>query len=96
MKSTETTTTRLSTKGQLILPKAIRQRRKWEAGTRLSVEDTSDGVLINIAKPEPVFPPTRFADVAGCLKYDGPPMTLDDMDRAITAEVRARHARGRY
>ena len=36
-------TTTVSTKGQVILPKAIRQRRDWDAGTRLLVEETPEG-----------------------------------------------------
>jgi AbrB family looped-hinge helix DNA binding protein len=86
-------TTTVSTKGQVMLPKAIRQRRKWEAGTRLVVEDTPDGVLLKAA---PVFAPTRPEDVAGMLAYRGPPKTLEEMDGAITAEVERRNARGRY
>ena len=39
-------TTTISTKGQLILPKAIRDRLQWDAGTRLAVEHTADGVLL--------------------------------------------------
>ena len=35
MAAVETLTTTVSTKGQVILPKAIRQRRNWAAGTRL-------------------------------------------------------------
>lgn len=34
----------LSTEGQLIFPKTIRDQRRWAAGTRLIVEDTPDGV----------------------------------------------------
>ena len=93
MPSAEGLTTTVSTKGQVILPKAIRQRRKWEAGTRLVVEDTPDGALLKAA---PVFAPTRPEDVAGMLAYRGPPKTLDEMDAAIMAEVKRRHARGRY
>ena len=89
----ETLTTSVSTKGQVILPKAIRDRRNWPAGTRLVVEETPDGVLL---KPAPVFAPTRPEDVAGMLAYRGPPKTLEEMDAAITAEVKRRRARGRY
>jgi len=89
----ERATTTVSTKGQVILPKAIRQRRKWGPGTRLIVEETPDGVL---RKPAPFFPPTRPEDVAGMLAYDGPPKTIEEMDAAITAEIKRRHARGRY
>jgi AbrB family looped-hinge helix DNA binding protein len=93
MPKAERLATTVSTKGQVILPKAIRQRRNWAAGTRLVVEDTPDGVLLNAA---PVFASTRPEDVAGILAYRGPPKTLEEMDAAITAEVKRRHARGRY
>jgi AbrB family looped-hinge helix DNA binding protein len=83
----------LSTKGQVILPKVIRQRRHWEPGIRLLVEDTPDGVLLKAA---PVFAPTRPEDVAGMLAYGGPPKTMEEMDAAITAEVKRRRANGRY
>lgn len=93
MAAVETLTTTVSTKGQVILPKTIRQRRHWEPGTRLVVEDTPDGVLLKAA---PVLAPTRPEDVAGMLAYRGPPKTLEEMDAAITAEVTRRRARGRY
>ena len=86
-------TTTVSAKGQVILPKAIRERRNWAPGTRLVVEDTTDGVLLKAA---PVFAPTRPEDVAGMLVYRRPPKTLAEMDAAITAEVTRRRARGRY
>jgi AbrB family looped-hinge helix DNA binding protein len=93
MPVSESATTTVSTKGQVILPKAIRERRQWRPGTRLVVEDTPDGVLL---KPAPFFPPTRPEAVYGMLKYSGPPKTIEEMDAAITAEGKRRHARGRY
>jgi AbrB family looped-hinge helix DNA binding protein len=93
MNSPEVLTTVLSTKGQVILPKAIRQKRQWDAGTRLVVEETSDGVLLRAA---PVFAPARFEDVRGSLAYDGPPKSIEEMDAGIVVEVRRRHGRGRY
>jgi AbrB family looped-hinge helix DNA binding protein len=86
-------TTTVSTKGQVILPKAIRERRNWAPGTRLVVEETAAGVLLKAA---PVFTRTRPEDVAGMLAYRGQPKTLEEMDTAITAEVKRRRARGRY
>jgi AbrB family looped-hinge helix DNA binding protein len=93
MAAVEKSTTTVSTKGQVILPKAVRQRRNWAAGTRLVVEDTPEGVLLRAAS---VFAPTRPEDVAGMLAYRGPPKSLKEMDAAITAEVKRRRARGRY
>lgn len=86
-------TTVVSTKGQVILPKAVRDRRGWKPGTKLTVEETPEGILL---KPEPLFPPTTLDQVYGCLKWDGPPISIEEMDEAITAEVLERHARGRY
>ena len=43
MAAVETLTTTVSTNGQVIRPKAIRQRRHWEPGTRMVVEDTPEG-----------------------------------------------------
>jgi AbrB family looped-hinge helix DNA binding protein len=93
MATLETATTTVSTKGQVILPKAIRDRRKWGPGTRLVIEETADGVLLKAA---PIFAPTRPEDVFGMLRYSGPAKTIEEMDAGIEAEVKRRHARGRY
>lgn len=85
--------TTLSTKGQVILPKSIREQRGWSPGTRLVVEEIPQGVLL---KEERMFPETRPEDVFGMLKYDGPPVSIEDMDKAIEIEVKRRHALGRY
>jgi AbrB family looped-hinge helix DNA binding protein len=90
MASAEKLTTTVSTKGQVILPSAIRQRREWRAGTRLTVEETADGVLL---KPAPVFSETRPQDVFGMLPHKGKPKTLEEMDAGVLAEARRRHAR---
>ena len=39
-------TTRLSSKGQIILPKSIRASHQWEPGVEFAVEDTPEGVLL--------------------------------------------------
>jgi AbrB family looped-hinge helix DNA binding protein len=85
-------TTVLSTKGQLILPKAVREQRHWGPGTRLVVEETAEGVLL---KPAAAFGPTKPSDVYGCLR-SGPPKSLDEMEASIPQETRRRHARNRY
>jgi AbrB family looped-hinge helix DNA binding protein len=89
----EKLTTVLSTKGQVILPKAIRDQRHWEAGTRLMVEQTADGVLLRAAS---IFAPTRPEEVFASLAVSGAPKTLDEMNAGIAAEAKRRHARHRY
>jgi AbrB family looped-hinge helix DNA binding protein len=83
-------TTTVSTKGQVILPKVIRQRREWDAGTRLLVEETPEGVLL---KPAPAFAETRPEDVFASLPYSGKPKTLKEMEAGVLAEAKRRHAR---
>lgn len=90
MAATEKLTITVSTKGQVILPSAIRQRRDWSAGTRLTVEETADGVLL---KPAPAFVETRPEDVFGALPYKGKPKSIAEMDAGVLAEARRRHAR---
>ena len=91
MSMAERLTTTVSTKGQVILPKAIRRALRWEAGTRLTVENTPEGVLL---KPEPVFAETRLEEVFGCLAYQGTPKTLEEMDAGVLTEAKRRHAGG--
>jgi AbrB family looped-hinge helix DNA binding protein len=80
-------TTTVSTKGQVILPKAIRQQRCWDAGTQLIVEDTDEGVLLKAA---PLFASTEVDAVFGSLAYSGNPKTIEEMEAAIAAEARRR------
>lgn len=89
MARAENLTTTVSTKGQVILPSAIRQRREWGAGTRLTIEETAEGVLL---KPAAAFAETRPEDVFGALRWKGKPKTLEEMDAGVLAEARRRHA----
>jgi AbrB family looped-hinge helix DNA binding protein len=80
-------TTKLSSKGQVVLPRAIRAAKAWAPGQALAVVSTAEGVLL---KPIKAFKETRFEDVAGCLRYKGKAKTLEEMDAAVAAEARRR------
>lgn len=80
-------TTVLSTKGQVILPKAIREERHWGVGTQLTVENTPEGVLLRAA---PAFPETHVDAVFGSLRHSGAALSIEDMDAAIQREARRR------
>lgn len=75
-------TTKLSSKGQVIIPKQFRQAHRWETGQELVVIDTGDGVLL---RPKTPFATSTLDDVASCLRYEGKPKTLNDMEEAIAA-----------
>lgn len=72
--------TKLSTKGQLIIPKDVRDRHGWTPGTELIVEDLGHSVVI---RSPAAVKPTTLKDVLGCLEYSGRPKTLAEMEKAI-------------
>ncbi len=77
-------TTRLSSKGQVIIPKPLRTSHHWEAGQELIVEDFGDGILL---KPKTPFKETTIKDVASYLKFSGKAKSLEDMDAAISKGI---------
>jgi AbrB family looped-hinge helix DNA binding protein len=85
--------TRLSTKGQIILPKGIRDSRAWGPGTEFTVEEMGEGILL---RPAAHFPDTNLAEVTGCLRSKRKSKTPAQMRAAIGREVMRRHDRGRY
>jgi len=86
-------TTRLSTKGQIVLPNSIRTSRAWGPGTEFTVEETADGVLL---RPAGRFPTASLDEVAGCLRSGRKPTTPARLREAMGREVNRRHDRGRY
>jgi AbrB family looped-hinge helix DNA binding protein len=85
--------TTVSSRGQVVLPKEIREKRRWKAGTKLTVEDRPDGLLL---KPVEAKKKLTLDDFRGIVKYKGPPRSVEEMNAAIEAEVRRRFARGQY
>ena len=73
-------TTKLSSKGQVIIAKIIRSRYKWDIGQELTVIDVGDGILLKSSRP---FKKTKLDEVAGVLKYTGKYVSLDEMEKAI-------------
>jgi len=80
-------TVKLSSKGQFILPKAIRDRHHWETGTEFIIIDRGEELVI---KPSKVFPGTELESPETPSIYGGKPLSLEDMDRAVLAEA-SRH-----
>ena len=80
-------TTRLSSKGQIIIPLAIRNTHHWKAGLEFAVQEMNDALLLTPIKP---FPETKIKEVMGCVKYKGPVKTLKDMEKGIARGARER------
>lgn len=79
-----TTTTQLSTKGQLIFPKEIRERHGWHPGTVFEVLERGDAVLI---RPLESVPETTLEQIVGCTGYEGPVRSLEEMEAAVEREA---------
>ena len=62
-------------RGQTTLPDAVRDALGLKAGDRVRYVILDEGVLMM-----PVRPTSRLF---GSLKYDGPPVSLEDMERGI-------------
>jgi AbrB family looped-hinge helix DNA binding protein len=86
-------TTRLSTKGQIILPKSIRESRAWGPGTEFVVEEAGDGVLL---RPARLFPQSTLEEVIGCLRPRRKPPTDAQIRTAVHKELKRRRESGRY
>jgi AbrB family looped-hinge helix DNA binding protein len=82
--------TKLSSKGQMVVPKPIRDALNWPPGAELTVEKGEDSFVV---RRKDTLPRTTVDEVVGCLKYDGPPVSLSDMERAIDNELRERWRR---
>jgi AbrB family looped-hinge helix DNA binding protein len=80
MKEDAMETTRLSEKGQIVIPKRIRADHNWEPGLEFSVEDLGDSIAL---KPIKSFRRTKLRDVLGCVHYKGPGKSIEEMDDAI-------------
>ena len=65
----------ITSKGQTTLPKAVREALGIKPGDRIRYA-ILDGKVMML----PVKPVSRLF---GMLKYDGPPKTLEEIDRAI-------------
>ena len=78
-------TTRLSSKGQIIIPKWLRDAYRWETGLEFVVIDTGEGILL---KPNRAFAPTILDDVAGSLPGDGDARTVEEMDDGLRRAIR--------
>jgi AbrB family looped-hinge helix DNA binding protein len=85
-------TTKLSSKGQVVLPKSVRDAYGWTEGTEFFVEDSARGVLL---RPKKAFRVTLAADVFGRLKYTGAPKTLEAMNEGVRRALRQRFRRGK-
>jgi len=64
----------LSSKGQIVIPKEIRDQLHWHAGTQITLLTGASGVTL---KAVPKKTGRRFEDLIGMLKHEGPPLSTE-------------------
>ncbi|HEY3353757.1 MAG TPA: AbrB/MazE/SpoVT family DNA-binding domain-containing protein [Polyangia bacterium] len=85
--------TKLRSKGQVVIPKAIRDRLRWRPGTRLNVEETPDGaVRLTRASVSRAELDQVLRELCGCLRGTD---ALSALEAAHRAEVEADERRRR-
>lgn len=67
-------TIKLSSKGQIFIPKEIRNELNWQAGTQLTLVSSLSGITL-----ETTAKITRgnLGDLIGMLQHDGPPISVE-------------------
>lgn len=84
--------TTLSSKGQLVLPKSLRDAKHWRPGTRLVAIETADGVLLKAEAPSRPEP-TSVDALVGLLKHSGPAIPEADWQPRLDAGLKAQWPR---
>jgi AbrB family looped-hinge helix DNA binding protein len=79
--------TKLSTKGQVVLPKSLRTAHRWRPGTEFIIQDSEEAVVL---KPKRNAMAGGWEALLGCVAYRGRRKSLEEMDLAIERAARAR------
>lgn len=78
------TATRLTTKGQVVIPKAVRERLRWAPGTELAIEEVGTGAL----RLSPLDTADSIDRLYGCLRATpGDPLVELEAEHRAEVEV---------
>jgi AbrB family looped-hinge helix DNA binding protein len=77
--------TTVSSKGQVVIPREVREVLGWKPGTVLVIQEQGGGILL---RPVPAFPLTTVDDILGCVPYAGGAKTIEQMEAGIAEGAR--------
>jgi AbrB family looped-hinge helix DNA binding protein len=70
-------TATVTSKGQVTIPASVRKRLRLHAGSKIDFIENKAGEVVMRPKTGSI------RDLYGFIKYDGPPVSIEDMDEAI-------------
>ena len=74
--------TKMSSKGQVVIPKDVRDALGWHEGQALRIVKSGDRAVLEVATPKrETIDWDEFR--RRMPTYDGPPISIEDMNRAI-------------
>lgn len=82
----------MSSKGQLVVPKSVRDAHGWGEGTEFEFIDKGKGVLVQpVEQYDPRFPPIAMEELlARRIKIDQPFPTDQEIEETLLAEAARR------
>lgn len=85
--------TRISTKGQIVLPKAMRDRLAWETGMTLEMVEHPDGIMLvpKVGEADPAATERVLTRIRKLNTYRGPRISDENIDQAMTEMAAARY-----
>jgi AbrB family looped-hinge helix DNA binding protein len=84
-----TAQTKVSAKGQVVIPKSVREELGWPAGTRLEILRIGGAVTLR-AVPKARRRLTMEEFLSRRPIYEGPPKSLEEMDEAVATAMAER------
>jgi AbrB family looped-hinge helix DNA binding protein len=81
-----TAQTKLSAKGQVVIPKGVRDRLGWPQGSELEVVETGDGVLLRKKQArKKLSVDEALAQIHAKVHYTGPRIAVEELGFASAA-----------
>jgi AbrB family looped-hinge helix DNA binding protein len=80
--------TRLSAKGQVVIPKDVRERLRWASGTKLELVEQGEAVSLRPVRRNNPFPPTTTQDVLDIPRWPGPAKSTEEISSLSNEALR--------
>ena len=79
--------TTLSAKGQVVIPKDVRDRLGLKPGQKLDVSESGGAIVLRAAQTRPTLTMEEaVARLREIIQYDGPPVSIEEMNETINEE----------